>query len=117
MQEPECNLTLDQLLDELSDVLEIERVAVIRMDTEEIEHTSAAKQRLNQALESRNQDLTPAHEQRLRTIRSNQQHNLILLAHARDLLQNALGIQDARLPRIGRPSRPIVEGSHLDLRG
>ncbi|HMA96944.1 MAG TPA: hypothetical protein VKP30_29870 [Polyangiaceae bacterium] len=117
MQDPECNLTLDQLLEELKQILDSERDAVTHMESDQIEQAAAAKLRLNQLLASRRQELTPTHEERMRSIRNSQRHNLILLAHARDLLQNALGIQDARLLRGGAPGRSTVERSRLDLRG
>lgn len=117
MQEPEYNLTLDELLEQFKQILESERDAVTHMASDQIELAAAAKLQLNQLLASRRQELTPTHEQRMRAIRSSQQHNLILLAHARDLLQNALGIQDARPLRGGAPGRPTVERSRLDVRG
>lgn len=117
MQEQTHNQTLEQLLDRLVQVLADERSALIRMDAQAVENAAGEKSLLNDQIREHGAFLSPAQRLKLHSIQGQLQQNLILLAHARDFLHNALGITSTSQRPLGRPSSPHVAPARLDLRG
>jgi hypothetical protein len=117
MQEASPNTSTDQLLNELAATLREERDALVHMDAEGIERSSAAKSRLSDELAQRRGEFTNAHRKRLNILQTDLRHNLILLVHARDHIQTTLSILTGRPTTPGQMRKPVAESVRLDLRG
>jgi hypothetical protein len=117
MQEATQEPTIDQLLCALAQIVEEERTALIQLDVAGIEHAAANKLTLNEQLLGRRTDFSDVHRQRLRQIQTDLRHNLILLVHARDYIQNTLGVLTKRVPGTSERHPTAADGVRLDLRG
>jgi hypothetical protein len=118
MQESFSNANIDELLGNLASALCQERSALTQIDTEGIQRAAAIKVALSEALTHRREQLTDAHRKRLAEIQSDVRHNLILLVHARDCVQNRLSILTGRPPQNTGPFQSAAAPSvRLNLRG
>lgn len=117
MQTAETNNSIDQRLTELVQILGEERAALIQMNIEEIEHSTAQKAKLNEELIQRRGEFTDTHRARLKGIQTEVRHNLILLVHARDHIQGTLSVLTGRPSLPGQFHQPMAESVRLDLRG
>ena len=117
MQPASSITTIDQLIKEISNALEVERKALLRMDAEGIEVAAAQKSALCDELSQKGQQITAAHRSALAAIQADIRHNLILLVHARDHVQGALGILTGRPSLPGHMHQRQPASVRLDLRG
>lgn len=117
MQDPESKPSIDQLLDQLSDVLSRERTALMSMDASQIEEMAEQKALLSESLRARRGEISAQQHATLTSLHGRVQQNMILLAHARDFLANALGMSENRMPLAKRISLPQLETGRLSLRG
>ena len=117
MQDSLSNTSIDEILGTLASTLREERGALTKVDTEGIQRTAAAKLALSEALMQRRQELTDSHRRRLNEIQTDVRHNLILLVHARDCVQNRLAILTGRPQGVGLLQQGVSESVRLDLRG
>jgi hypothetical protein len=109
--------TIDELLGELEQVLAEERLALIRVDAENIDRFAQRKSELSDLLALRRAELTQAHQQRFKTIQLDVRHNIILLVHAREYVQTRLALLTGRVPTLRPFSKTAAEPVRLDLRG
>jgi predicted nucleotidyltransferase len=79
----------NSLLSRLEALLDEERAAIVGLDAARVERAADEKQALLDAL-VRGAPLDAALQPRLGALRGALQHNLILLAHARDCVRDAL---------------------------
>jgi hypothetical protein len=111
-------VTADLALTALERFLVEERDAVIRLDATNVVRIAEEKESLIAVLRDGLPTLGEAHRPRLRDLRDALRHNTVLLAHARDLLRDALAafhIEESTgggLPR--STPRP---GARISIRG
>ena len=117
MQEARQGKSIDSLLDELEQTLVDERRALICVDAETIEATSLRKSALNEALLQRKSEIGNTHKNRLSAMHQDVRHNLILLVHAREYVQNTIGLLTGQTPTVRPYAKPFAEAVRLDLRG
>lgn len=116
MQEVTTNRSIDEVLLELEQVLSDERTALVSLEATSIDALNIRKIALQAelALFAREHFVTRA--DRLSSLRRQLQENLVLLVHARDVIQHRLGIEPAPIAT-HRASVPANAGSRLNLRG
>jgi cellobiose-specific phosphotransferase system component IIA len=117
MQTAESFTSIDQRLADLVQILGEERAALIQMNIEEIERSTARKAALNEELLARRNEFSDLHRAQLKAIQTEVRHNLILLVHARDHIQGTLSILTGRPALPGQFHQPKAESVRLDLRG
>ncbi len=79
----------------LLELLEVERLALVRMDAEDMEEIATRKDRLASALGGFTTPPTKAEKALAGAVRDAAVKNHVLLAHARDCVRAALGSLDA----------------------
>jgi hypothetical protein len=92
----------EELLAEMRAALESERDAIRRLDAEAVIQASATKEKILEALQSAPASERPALASALGQLKFELRRNLVLLAHARDYLREAVelfgrGRLDAKL--------------------
>jgi len=117
MQEARQGKSIDSLLDELEQTLVDERRALICVNAESIEETALRKSALNDALLQRKSEIENTHKSRLLAMHQDVRHNLILLVHAREYVQNTIGLLTGQTPTVRPYAKPVTEAVRLDLRG
>lgn len=106
----------NSVLSRLEALLTEERAAIVSLDAASVERCADEKEALLGAL-LQGPPLDAGLRAQLAMLRQALQHNLVLLAHARDCVRDALGAMRAGglVPSgAGRPSRP---GSRLHVTG
>lgn len=116
MSDPSSNSNLDSILTELVSLVEEEREALLRLDSDSIEKLTERKSLLGAMLAQHHDELDASHKSQLETLRAALRHNLVLMVHARDHVQGTLGIITGKP---GHPTsyHPTIEPVRLDLRG
>lgn len=89
----------DATLSRLEEILREERDAIVGLDVAAVERAAAAKHALLGVLRQA-VPLAPGVSERLRALRPALQQNLILLAHARDCLRDALAAMRSTRVRV-----------------
>jgi hypothetical protein len=102
----------EEALRGLLDLLEVERLALVRMDAADMESISARKDRLTAALGSFGAPATRAEKVLAGAVRDAAVKNHVLLAHARDCVRAAIGSLD---PGAGPKATPPP--LRVDVRG
>lgn len=103
--------TLERLLVE-------EREAVIRLDATQVGRIAEEKESLIGILRDGLPTLGEEHHARLRALRDALRHNTVLLAHARDLLRDALAAFHVEEPTgAGLPRSAPRPGARISIRG
>jgi flagellar biosynthesis/type III secretory pathway chaperone len=106
---------LDPVFTELDRVLDEERQAIRRLDGERVNALSDLKVTLVRTLQESSIEHRPEHAQRLRALAAGLRRNAVLLAHARDCLQDVLAVVHGAPSPVSRSrSVPPVR---LSLRG
>jgi flagellar biosynthesis/type III secretory pathway chaperone len=83
---------LDAVFNELDRVLDEERAAIRALDGERVNALADAKSALVQSLQHEPLDRRPELAPRLRALAAGLRRNAVLLAHARDCLQDVLAV-------------------------
>jgi hypothetical protein len=109
---------LDAVLDELERLLADERDAIRSLDGERVLRFARRKQELVHGLHARRAELGEAGSRRFRSVAQGIRHNGILLAHARNVLRDAVAIVAGRTTPVSlHPSRQPEPGRALSVRG
>jgi hypothetical protein len=109
----------DEALTQLEALLSDERDAIRRVDGARVLELAARKVALIEELEARRSAFTPQATARLQALTPALRHNGILLAHARDVLRDAVAAARAQGASLIRsPSAPVKsERPSLSVRG
>ncbi len=110
---------LEEALTELDALLSEERDAIRRLDGNRVLQVAARKQELVGVLAANRDAFTPDTAGKLRSLTVSLQHNGILLAHARDVLRDAVAAARSEgATLIAAPSAPVrSERRGLSVRG
>lgn len=85
-------MTLDEILDRLESLLKEERIAIRRLDGRAVAEFADDKERLVEVLRASDLNARPDLGPRMKTLGASLRHNGVLLAHARECIEEALGV-------------------------
>ena len=105
------------MLVDLEQTLRDERGYLLALDAASIDALNPRKAGLEKELRAFAPEELLQSRSRLDGIRRQLQENLVLLVHAREHVQQKLGIEPPPIVVAARPSNPAAAGTRLNLRG
>ena len=115
--DPHTDLNADSALERLETLLKEEREAIVRLDAKWVDAAATEKEKLFAILAASDLVQREGMAQRLYSLVFELRRNGVLLAHARDCLEDAIGVVQGGYTVGTTTSRNIRPGTHLSTTG